>query len=85
MQDVITLLLAKGAKLNARDNDGWTAMHYIGQSRFVTKEIVNILIQAGADTNARNDKGQTPLDVAIRAGNDTVSARLIGAGARKSM
>ena len=54
-------LLAKGADINARDEDGGTPLH--GAAFFGQAEVAEMLIQEGADVNARNNNGVTPLDV----------------------
>lgn len=54
----ISVVLDKGADINARDIKGRTAlMHAIP----VSSDIVERLIQRGADVNARDNDGNTPL------------------------
>ena len=57
--DIVNLLLERGAKLEARDRDNFTALHLgvvYGHSM-----IVSILVDAGADVNAIGNFGHTPL------------------------
>ena len=54
------LLIEKGANVNARSNDGATALH--GAAFFCHTEIVKLLLGKGADVNAKNIRGETPLD-----------------------
>jgi ankyrin repeat protein len=58
----IALLLEKGAEINARDEDGGTAL--IAAAGYGLLGIVEMLLQEGADIEARNNYGSTPLLVA---------------------
>jgi hypothetical protein len=51
--------LAAGADVMARDEDGWTPLHYAG-----TSEIIQALSAAGADAKAKDKYGRTPWDLA---------------------
>jgi len=54
------LLIEKGANVNARSNDGATALH--GAAFFCHTEIVKLLLDKGAEVNAKNIRGETPFD-----------------------
>jgi|GEM_PF-2129917 len=54
--EVVELLLAKGAKANAKTDTDFTPLHSAS-----TKEVVGILLAHGADVNAKNVVGNTPL------------------------
>ena len=54
--------LDAGAIVNAKDEDGWIALHYAALEGH--KDIVELLIDKGADVNAKNS-GKTSLDWAI--------------------
>ncbi len=56
--EVIAILLAHGANVNARQQGGWTALHAAAQNGDV--EIAKLLIAHGADAEARADNNQTP-------------------------
>jgi hypothetical protein len=58
--EVARLLVEKGANVNARSNDGATALH--GAAFFCHMDIVDLLLDRGAAANARNMRGETPLD-----------------------
>ena len=56
----VSLLLEKGAELEARDTRGWTPLLLAAQFSS-TPEIVQLLLEKGADVNARDTLGWTPL------------------------
>lgn len=61
------LLLDRGAPIDAKTADGWTALHsatYWGQAEVMTQ-----LIRRGADVNSRTAGSQTPLHLAASAPN----------------
>jgi ankyrin repeat protein len=60
-EEIVELLIAEGADVNARDNYKWTPLNYAAHGGH--KEIVELLIAAGADVNARDKDGKTPFDV----------------------
>lgn len=74
--------IAKGADVNAKRNDGWTALHIA--SSFGYKEIVELLLAKGVDVNAKDDDGSTPLLLASQKGHKEVVELLIKAGADES-
>ena len=80
--EIVELLIAKGADVNATDGDGDTPLHLAGNST-ATKEIAELLISKGAGVNAMNLSppgrrigGMTPLDMAT-LGNRTEIADLL--------
>ena len=66
------LLIERGADVTIKrggkgwPRSGWTALHYAAGFGFA--ELVQPLLSRGADPGARDDEGQTPLDVAVEAG-----------------
>ena len=57
---VLTALLTAGADLTARDEDGWTPLHWA--ARYTkTPAVLVVLLAAGADLTARTERGKTPL------------------------
>ena len=54
--------LAAGADVNAKDESGWTPLHWAASK--VHNKTAKLLIKEGADVNAVNKDGLSPLDYA---------------------
>ena len=63
--DEVKRLLKYGANVAARDEHGWTALHYVARGDG-NVAVVTALLAHGADAAARTTAGQTPRDVATR-------------------
>ena len=63
--------LSFGADVNAKDEDGWTALMYA--ARNPNSEIMSALLKSGADVNAGTNEGYTAL-MAAAAGCDAAGA-----------
>ena len=59
-----TRLLARGADVNASDDEGFTPLHFAASRDSV--DIVMILLEAGANVNAVSTNGTTPVYNAVR-------------------
>ncbi|MEZ4270366.1 MAG: ankyrin repeat domain-containing protein [Myxococcota bacterium] len=57
--DIVRLLLSRGAKIDARNSWGESALHYAAKDGMT--EAVRVLVEAGADINAGDNRDSTPL------------------------
>ena len=58
------MLIEKGADVDAKNNDGGTALHWAALNEHI--DIAKILIENGANINAKDKDGETALEIAIR-------------------
>ena len=79
--DVLKLLLSHGANVRAVEWRGWTALHFCALENWGTRA-VQLLLSAGADKNATNDPGDTPLTLAMDAGNTETAMQLASLGGK---
>lgn len=76
--DNVSQLLKAGAEINAKNDDGGTALHYAVDSLEKTR----LLLDHGADPNIKSGDSITPLLIAIRiAGSAPVAKELFDHGA----
>jgi len=75
----IEVLVARGAQLELRDEQGTTALALAVEMGF--HEAVEVLLGAGADPDARDLSGVTPLDIAEEHGAHDITALLLRHGA----
>ncbi len=73
---------AAGADVNAKGNDGWTAMHWAAFGDH--KDTVEWLITKGADINAKANDGWTPMRWADYMGHKDMVELLKKHGALES-
>ena len=62
--DAVRVALAAGGDVNAVDETGSTALHYVADKGF--PRVVELLVEPGAGLNVANYRGQTPLAVVMR-------------------
>ena len=77
--DVVKLLLAESADVNAADEDGYTAL--MGASLDDHHEVVKILLEHGAQMEAKDNKDKTALKCAQEENKMNVVEVLIKHGA----
>jgi len=79
-KEIVELLIAKGANVNAKDNWNWTPLH---SAVYGHKDIVELLITEGANVNARDGADRTPLFYAKDEGNAEIVELLGKHGAKE--
>jgi ankyrin repeat protein len=78
--DTVKAMLDKGAKVDARDENGGTALGHAVW--FGHLDTVRLLIDRGADVNAGKRDGSTPLQLANSSNHPEIAEVLKKAGAR---
>jgi ankyrin repeat protein len=79
-KDVLVALLKHGAKVDATDDDGETAL-IPASANCKGGRIVRTLLRAGANPNAAAKNGYTGLIAAAESGNEVAARELLAAGA----
>lgn len=82
--DLVKLLLERGADAEAKDNNGDPVLFYAIEGAG-NPGIVELLLSSGANVNARDHQGFTPLDRAIRLGENHLIPHLLDHGAGLEM
>ncbi|KAM5278861.1 M-phase phosphoprotein 8 isoform 2-T2 [Hipposideros larvatus] len=77
--DLLRLLIRKGAKVNGRQKNGTTALIHAAEKNFLTT--VAILLEAGAFVNIQQSNGETALMKACKRGNSDIVRLVIECGA----
>ena len=75
-KDAAILLIAKGADVKAKDEDGNTPLHIANN-----KDVASLLIAKGADVNALDKYDNTPLHTAAGRDSSDIARLLIASGA----
>ncbi|OPY79830.1 MAG: photosystem I assembly protein Ycf3 [Syntrophorhabdus sp. PtaU1.Bin058] len=75
----VRVLADKGANVNTKDSDAYTALHWAAY--YGNIDVVRALIEKGADVNAQNNRKQTPLHLAADKGHTNAAKLLVEKGA----
>ena len=67
--------LNDGVNINAKDDKGFTALHWAAQNGNI--ELAHLLVELRANVNARNNVGITPLHIAVSKGHTELAAFLL--------
>lgn len=79
--DVVRLLIANGAKVDAATTNDRTPLHMAAATGH--KDVVELLLANGADINAVDKQGWKPLDLAVQNGHKEVAEFLREHGAKE--
>jgi ankyrin repeat protein len=79
--DLVEMLLRRGAKPNAQNRQGTTALIVAARQGYA--EVVKALLDKKADPNLADFTGRTPMSYARQSGRPTIEATLRRAGGRE--
>lgn len=80
---MLARLLGANARVDLRDGEGQTVMHYA--ARQSDSEKAKLLLAHGADINAASNVGETPFSIAISYGDSDLALMLLKSGADPSV
>jgi ankyrin repeat protein len=69
-----SLIVMRGANLNAQDERGYAALHYAVESNSV--KMVRQLVECGANVNIQNSDGNTPMHLVVNSNNSEICKEL---------
>jgi ankyrin repeat protein/beta-lactamase regulating signal transducer with metallopeptidase domain len=76
----VNKLLAQGADVHAKDEDGRTPLHRAAW--YARKDVAEVILTRGANVNEADGSGQTPLHLAVQFGAKFVPEFLLARGAQ---
>jgi ankyrin repeat protein len=82
--DAVRAELQRGIAADARDDGGWTPLHWsidMAQAWGEPEQVVSLLLEAGASPNSVDNSGFSVLMMACGRNNEAILERLIEAGA----
>jgi ankyrin repeat protein len=79
MIEVVKQLISTGAKVNAKDDEGWTPLHIAARYQ-PNVDILKYLVLQGANIKAKKKHGIIPLHLAAYKGNVEITEFLISQG-----
>lgn len=79
-EEIVELLLRKGANANIEDQWDWTPLHR-AQIKLESDKVTRLLLLSGADVDARCKKRRSPLHYAAESGNTLTTPLLLENGA----
>jgi ankyrin repeat protein len=65
VQEIVRMLIERGANVSAQDKDGRTPLHLASQAGQL--EIAQMLIERGADVSAQDKDGRAPMHLVFMA------------------
>jgi len=77
--EVVSLLLDRGAEVNARSGEGYTPLHYAASNGHL--QVCELFLARGAEVNSNNNDGKTPLHYAASHGYREICELLLAKGA----
>jgi len=83
--ELAALVLEHGADPNARNDLGWTPLHYACQHETRDVDMAALLLKYGADPNAADNRGLVPLDLLFGTREESLAIRtmLLAHGAKE--
>ncbi len=81
-REMMELLIAKGADVNAREGHGFTPLHLVSGIIGTNEECAALLIANGADVNAKDNENATALHWALFGGDEGMARMLVDKGAQ---